>query len=134
MPKPSKSQLEAMRKCGFSEEEIADIVKCDDAIDHGERMPFDLTPEQEKAAKKFVNAETRKAPTVYELDNTNGKRNRKENATKASIIAEIATFLTEKAEILCENVEITNKERVIAFKCGDNQFEITLTQKRKPKN
>ena len=33
-----------------------------------------------------------------------------------------------------ENLEITNKERQIAFKIGENSFEITLIQKRKPKS
>ena len=33
----------------------------------------------------------------------------------------------------CENVEITNKERQIAFKIGENAYELTLVQKRKPK-
>lgn len=134
MPKPTKSQLDAMRGLGFSEEEIADIVKSDAAIDRGERVAFDLSPEKEKEAKKFANAGTRKAPTVYKLDNAEGKRSRKENPTKAAIIAELAKFLTETSENACENVEITNKERQIAFKIGENDYELTLVQKRKPKN
>ena len=134
MAKPTKSQMEAMRKCGFSEEEIADIIKSDEAIDKGERVYFDLSPEKEKEAKKFAKAGTRKAPTVYKLDNADGKRSRKENPTKAGIIAEIAKFLVENSENACENVEITNKERQIAFKIGENCYELTLVQKRKPKN
>jgi hypothetical protein len=134
MAKPTKSQMEAMRKCGFSEEEIADIIKSDEAIDKGERVYFDLSPEKEKEAKKFAKAGTRKAPTVYKLDNADGKRSRKENPTKAGIIAEIAKFLVENSENACENVEITNKERQIAFKIGENSYELTLVQKRKPKN
>jgi hypothetical protein len=134
MPKPTKSQMEAMRKMGLSEEEIADIIKSDEAIDKGEKVYFDLDPEKEKEAKKFAKAGTRKAPTVYKLDNTEGKRSRKENPTKAAIIAEIAKFLEENSENACENVEITNKERQIAFKIGENCYEFTLVQKRKPKN
>ena len=134
MPKPTKSQLEAMRGLGFSEEEIADIIKCDEAIDRGERVPFDLPPEKEKEAKKYAKAGTRKAPTVYKLDNEGGKRSRKENPTKAAIIAELAKFLTETSENACEMVEITNKERQIAFKIGENAYELTLVQKRKPKS
>ena len=134
MPKPTKSQLDAMRGLGFTEEEIADIIKSDAAIDRGERVAFDLSPEKEKEAKKFANAGTRKAPTVYKLDNAEGKRSRKENPTKAAIIAEIAKFLTETSENACEMVEITNKERQIAFKIGENAYELTLVQKRKPKN
>ena len=110
MPKPTKKQIEAMQKLGFSEEEIKDIIATDEAIDKGERVYFDLSPEQEKAAKKYAKAGTRKAPTVYKLDNAEGKRSRKENPTKAAIIAEIAKFLTEISENACEMVEITNKE------------------------
>ena len=134
MPKPTKKQIEAMEKCGFSPEEIEDIIKSDEAIDKGERVYFDLDPEKEKEAKKFAKAGTRKAPTVYKLDNENGKRSRKENPTKAAIIAEIAKFLAENSENACENVEITNKERQIAFKIGENSYEFTLVQKRKPKS
>ena len=134
MPKPSKSQIEAMQKLGFSAEEIEDIIKNDEAIDKGEKVYFDLDPEKEKEAKKFAKAGTRKAPTVYKLDNGEGKRSRKENPTKAGIIAEIAKFLTENSENACENVEITNKERQIAFKIGENAYELTLVQKRKPKS
>lgn len=134
MPKPTKKQIEAMQKCGFSPEEIEDIIKSDEAIDKGERVYFDLDPEKEKEAKKFAKAGTRKAPTVYKLDNTEGKRSCKENPTKAGIIAEIAKFLAENSENACENVEITNKERQIAFKIGENCYEFTLVQKRKPKN
>ena len=97
-------------------------------------MYFDLDPEKEKEAKKFAKAGTRKAPTVYKLDNADGKRSRKENPTKAGIIAEIAKFLAEISENACENVEITNKQRQIAFKIGENCYEFTLVQKRKPKN
>ena len=134
MPKPTKKQIEAMEKCGFSPEEIEDIIKSDEAIDKDEKVYFDLDPEKEKEAKKFAKAGTRKAPTVYKLDNAEGKRSRKENPTKAGIIAEIAKFLAENSENACENVEITNKERQIANKKKKNAYELTLVQKRKPKS
>lgn len=123
-----------MRVLSVSAEEAEEILKADKAIDRGERVPFDLSPEQEKMAKKFANVDTkkRKAPTVYNLD-ARGKA-RKENPTKASIIAELAKFLTENSENACEMVEITNKERQIAFKIGENAYELTLVQKRKPKS
>lgn len=123
-----------MRVLDVSAEEADEILKADKAIDRGERVPFDLSPEQEKLAKKFANVDTkkRKKPTVYNLD-AKGKV-RKENPTKASIIAELAKFLTENSENACEMVEITNKERQIAFKIGENAYELTLVQKRKPKS
>ena len=134
MAKPTAKQLEAMKRLGMTDAEIADVIASDNAIDKGEKMPFDLTPEQEKEAKKYTKAGTRKAPTVYKMDNTDGKRSRKENPTKAGIIAEIAKFLAENSENACEMVEITNKERQIAFKIGENAYELTLVQKRKPKS
>ena len=123
-----------MRVLDVSAEEADEILKADKAIDRGERVPFDLSPEKEKLAKKFANVDTkkRKKPTVYNLD-ARGKA-RKENPTKASIIAELAKFLTETSENACEMVEITNKERQIAFKIGENAYELTLVQKRKPKS
>ena len=114
-----------MRSLKCSKEEAEKVLTADRAIDRGERMDFDLAPEVEKQAKKYANTGTRQ---------TNGQkteRKRKENPTKATIIAEIAQFLAEKG---CEMVEIANKERQIAFKVGENDYELTLVQKRKPKN
>ena len=114
-------------KC--SEEEARAIMAYDKAIDQGKRGEFDLDPEREKMAKKLANAGTRKTPTVFKFE----PRQRKENPTKQAIITEIATFLQQNSENACENVEITNKERQIAFKIGENAYELTLVQKRKPK-
>jgi len=130
LAKVEKSQIEAMRSLGFTQEEIDDVIKCDEQIDKGAKL-FELSPEQEKASKKARNAGTRKTPPVYKLDNTGGQRSRKENPTKGSIIAELAKFLTENSENAYENVEITNKERQIAFKIGENDFTFSLTQHRK---
>ena len=116
-----------MRYLGVTAEEADEIIATDKAIDRGERVAFDLSKEDEKAAKKWANAGTRKAPPAYKFT----KRERKENTTKSGIIAELADFLNELE--MCTNVEITNKERMIAFDCGDNKYELTLVQKRKPK-
>lgn len=121
----AESQIERIMnglKC--SREEAEQVLADDKAIDRGERMSFDLDKQTEKEAKKWVSTGTRQ---------TNGvkvERKRKENLTKATIIAEIANFLTEKGY---EMVEITNKERQIALKVGENAFELTLIQKRQPK-
>ena len=39
---------------GCSIEEAKQVIADDKAIDKGERMSFDLTPEQEKRAKKYA--------------------------------------------------------------------------------
>ena len=61
-------------------------------------MAFDLDPQAEKQAKKYANTGTRQ---------TNGaktERKRKENPTKATIISEIAQFLTENGYEMVETL------------------------------
>jgi hypothetical protein len=107
-------------------------------------MEWDLTPEEHKKAMKYANStekktksaekaekSAKKGATAYNFDTSTKKR--KENPTKANIIALLATILTENGDFCAENVEITNKERQIAFVVGENAFELTLVQKRKPK-
>lgn len=128
MAETQKEKL--MRILGCTAEEADDIIATDKMIDQGKRTPYDLDPETEKMAKKFANSREKKKPTVYDFK----KRERKANPTKGGIIAELAKFLEENSEFATESVEITNKERQIAFKIGDEAFELTLVQKRKPKN
>ena len=116
-------------KCDRSE--ALAIYEADKSIDRGERMDFDLPIEKEKEAKKMANVTERKRPTVYNFDTSNKKR--KENPTKSGIISEIAKFLQEQSENAVEAVNITNPERQIAFTIGENSYELTLVQKRKPK-
>ena len=125
-----EKQLEnLMSRLGCTEEEAQDVMKWDKVIDKGGRTPYDLDLAIEKAAKKMCNSRERKKPTVYEFT----KRERKANPTKGGIIAELAKFLTEMSEFATESVEITNKERQISFKIGEETYEVTLVQKRKPK-
>ena len=121
----AETQVEKyMRLLKCTKEEAEEMVACDKAIDRGERVYFDLDPQAEKQAKKYANTGTRKT------SGEKTERKHKENPTKATIISEIAQFLTENGY---EMVNITNKERQIAFKVGENDYEFTLVQKRKPK-
>ena len=121
----AETQVEKlMRTLKCSREEAEQVIADDKAIDRGERMAFDLDPQAEKMAKKYANT------GIRQTSGAKTERKRKENPTKATIISEIAQFLTENGY---EMVEITNKERQIALKVGENAFEITLVQKRKPK-
>lgn len=115
-------------KFEYTPEELVELEKYDKMIDRGEKVPFDLTPEQEKVARQYLKTGTRQTDKTQKTE-----RKRKENPTKASIIAEIAEFLQKISENACENVEIINKERQIAFTIGENSYELTLVQKRKPK-
>lgn len=137
----TNKQLMAMKKAGMTDAEIQQVLLDDKAVDRGQIMEWDLPPEEHKKAMKYANSDEKKkktaengekkGKTAYNLDATGKKK--KENPTKANIIALLATILTENGDFCAENVEITNKERQIAFTVGDNAFELTLVQKRKPK-
>lgn len=58
-------------------------------------------------------------------------RSRQPDETKRAIIAALYACLLESNDI--QNVEVTNVERVIAFSLGDDNYEVTLSKKRKPK-
>ena len=130
MAKPSDRQMAAFRKLGYSDAQIEEMLEDDIAVDRGIKMEWDLSDEEHKKAMKTANADEHKKPTVYKFD----KRERKENKPKQEVINAIYAFLTQNCPFLAENVEILNKERQLSFDFADEKFEITLIQKRKPKN
>lgn len=117
-------------KCNREEAEA--IRKDDIAIDHEEKMPFDLSPEKAKIAKKFAHTGTkeRKTPTIYQFE----KKTRKPNATKGGLVSEIADFLQKNSSFDIKNLQIPQKEGKISFQIGKKWFSWTLTEHRsKPK-
>lgn len=116
-----------MKNLNLTEEEADELLKADKAIDKGEKMPFDLTKEQQEIAKNFTKTgtKTKKAPTVYKFE-----KKKTENVPKAELIKKLEELLNNEGFI---DVKIVNAERLISFSNGDNSFELTLTQKRKPK-
>ena len=111
---------------GCTREEAIDIIETDKIIDKGGRTQYDLSKEEEKLAMKISGVNERKAKSA---DNKRGKV-RAENPTKADLIKFLFESLTEYD---CQNLNIVNKERQIAFSVGDNDYELTLVQKRKKK-
>ena len=101
----------------------------DKAVEADKKTEYDLPPEKAKIAQKFAHAGTRKQPTAYKFTT----RQRKPNATKGGILAELAEFLEKNSQFSIADLSITNKERQIAFSIGGDSFELTLVQKRKPK-
>lgn len=103
--------------------EAVDIIKADKEINQGKRVEFDLSPEEEKAAKKYANSteKTQKKP-----------KTRKEDAVKRAFIAETAQFIIENWKN-AENVEVSNPERIISFEFDGEKYEFILQKKRKPK-
>lgn len=112
-----------MKVLGCTAEEAREILEDDKKVDKGEKMDFDLTPEQEKESKKARSTGTKK-PTAYKFE----KKARKENPTKRELIQRIFKVFAKE-----DNAEITNPERVITFTVGEDRFEVILQQKRKPK-
>ena len=110
-----------MRALGITRKEAEELVEDDEAVDKGEEMPWDLTPEQMKNARKIANATTRKT------SGTPTKRTKKENPDKQKIISMLAGALG--AEI--ENVNVTNAERTIDFTFNDVKYTVSLTAHRK---
>lgn len=117
---------ELVNLLGCSIFEAEQIVADDKKIDKGQEVDFGLTKEQEKQALKYANVKEHKKPAVYKFD----KRERKADTTKEGVIEQISQFLIENGY---ENVEITNKSKLIAFKIGEDNYEFNLIRKRKPK-
>lgn len=112
-----------------NEEEAKDILAYDKAVEADERTKYDLPPDKAKIAQKMAHTGTRKKPTVYKFE----KRQRKPNATKGGIIAELADFMEHNSNFAVHDLAITNKERQITFMIGEETYELTLVQKRKKK-
>lgn len=108
----------------YSLAEATQIAIDDWRIDHGERCEWEPTVEEEKAMRKATKVVGERKKSAAPV-----KRERKEDAVKQELIALLAAALGESAE----NIEITNKERMIAFTVGEDNFEVMLTKKRKPK-
>lgn len=124
----AENQIEKlMRLLDISEDEAKQIVADDKAIDQGKKMDFDITPEQERETRKYRQAD--KKPFVPNLT----KRERKPNELKREIIDDLFTFIVENWPEAAKNADIANKERQIDFSLNGENFSITLTQHRKPK-
>ena len=127
MTKEEKRKAEAIRqmnilKCSY--EEAYQIVLDDEAVDRGEPLPWDLTPEQLKESKKARQADRAKPKEKV-------KRERKPNETKQMIISNLLTYFQECEDI--ELVEVLNAERQLAFSLGGKKYELTLVEKREKK-
>lgn len=131
MAKPilnEKTIADYMKRNKCNREEAIDLIKYDIAVESDEDTEYDLTEEQTANVKSMMR-KVDHAKTEGKV-----KRERKPNELKEAIVAEIAEFLREDAQGQAyEDVEITNKSRMIAFAVGDKHFELTLVEKRPPK-
>lgn len=118
-------QLENLMKLGMSEAEAREVLIADKAIDRGEKMPFDLPKDKEKATRQYRQADRAK-PFIPDLK----PRERKPNEDKRELIASIEEMLTY-SDIQAESVTITNPERQIDFIYNGTRYRIVLSAPRK---
>lgn len=119
-----------MRKAGFTEEEIADVLRTDKEIDRGAN-PFPIAPELEPGAKKARRADRTDTPKKV-------VRERKEDQDKRRLIEflknalenEINLSLTD-VDYIGTTVEIINPEREFLFTYNGRRFKVTLSCPRK---
>ena len=111
-----------MRALGITRKEAEELVEDDEAVDRGEEMPWDLTAEQMKNARKAANATTRKA------SKTATPRTKKDNPDKKYLIANLVRGIPTD-EI--ENLKIVNDERGFDFTYNGVNYSVSLTAHRK---
>ena len=116
-------QIVALAKLGLTDAEIQQVLEDDKRIDKGEKL-FELTAEQEKASKQARQADRK--PTVYKLDNTAGKRSKKEDSDKATLMNALFTAILP----MCDTYEVTNAEREFCFTYHERKFKVVLSAPR----
>ena len=114
-----------MKTLDLTEAEAKALIAEDAKVDKmkASEVDSDLTADQKQAVKKLKNSDTH----VYKFD----KRERKKDATKESMIADIAKYLSETAEFEAKNVKIVNSTQKIDFEFGGKSYSLTLTGHRK---
>ena len=107
-------QIQAMRNIGMTEEEIADVLEADKAIDQGVDL-FPLAKELQAGAKKARRADHTDTPKP---------RTREEDDEKCTIL----NALTATADRYARgNIEIVNPEREFLFTYNGRKFKVVLS-------
>ena len=128
-PMPDEKWIKStMKALDLTREEAIEMWMDDHDIDQGKAKDFDLDPEKQKVVKEMT-----KAGGKARAKETK-PRERKPNDEKRTIIQDLNDFLVNSCQDYINLVEIVNVEREITFKIGENAYELTLVQKRKPKS
>ena len=107
------------RNLGINAQEAIELWLCDNGY---------LTDEEQEA----LNAKAAGANAGLRVQSKERKKpTRKPDEVKRALIVALNDFLCNYAGT--EDVTVTNIERIIAFSIGDDQYELTLSKKRKPK-
>ena len=116
-PLPNTPQVQAMRKCGMTEDEILDVLTADREIDRGAKL-FELDEELQAGAKKARRADRTDTPKP---------RERKPNEDKATLLNTLFSAVLP----LCDTYEVTNSEREFLFTFNGTKYKVVLSAPRK---
>ena len=113
--------LRIMSALNVDRETATEIAQADKAIDRGEKMPFDLDPEQAKNVRKYTQVAR---PVMVESK----PRPRKADEDKRCLMS----LLAECVENVAEGgaVDVTNPERELVFHYNGKKYKITLSAPR----
>ena len=115
MGNENSPQVKAMRNAGFTEEEIADVLKCDKAIDQGEDL-FPLDPTLEAGAKKARRADRTDTPKP---------KTKVEDKDKRTLI-----YLLSNVVRGFDDLEIVNPEREFLFTYCGKRYKVVMSVPR----
>lgn len=124
--KNNEKQIENMRKLGYSEEEIAEMLADDEAIERSATADkvFDWEMDVENHKKAMKNANVDEKNTKERT-----KRERKPNMEKRDLIDIVKSALEEAGY----ETNVSNVERTVEFSIGEQKYSFTLTAHRKSK-
>ena len=111
-------QVERMRKQGYTEEEIEDMLKCDREIDRGADL-FSLSADLEQGAKKARRADRTDTPK---------KAERKPNADKRILLEQLVNAIDGSP--IHAQCEVTNAEREFLFTYNGIKYKVVLSAPR----
>lgn len=125
-PLPNTPQVQAMRKCGMTEDEILDVLTADREIDRGAKL-FELDEELQAGAKKARRADRTETPKP---------RERKPNEDKRFLLSALVWAMTTDIDqagdnVLATDVEIVNPEREFLFTYNGIKYKVVLSAPRK---
>lgn len=124
-----EAEVKRLMATGMTEAEARETALYDAEVEAGEPTEFDLTPEQQKVAKKYTATGTKKRPD-YQFT----KRERKPNETKRHIMKNIETlFHGLELNGVCKDVNLSNLERTLDFEMDGKLYTLTLTEHRPKK-
>lgn len=117
--KRSEKAWKSVDILGCSYEEAYQMVLDDEAIERGDALPWDLTPDQQKTVRKVRSAPRTNRGAIK-------KRTHEVNDDKIGLMKSLMNSITSDDEIT-----VLNDEREFEFKYNGVKYKVTLSAPRK---